>query len=598
MAPPHEVKVKFCTGKEWMRPKLERFVDLLKDKLGDKAMVTVEEGEQGKVIVSLGGEIMYDKTKDKYYQPGYEGGCGGFGVPTPERLHEVTKSIGDKCGVDARWTSAELKEMLQLQQDHMKEGKQNRAIYMVDGKMYDLKDFIPMHPGGVRWFKTPHVDITAELNTYHDNPQKIRGVLKNYEINDVGYGDVPLILSPPPFLNVGAQADGGSGEVFDWDDPKCLVPTIRRRIREDKGLVERMRQADMNFDRAVKCIFIVHLLLIFPVVGYGLLPLWLVVILMTVTRTSLAACGHYHCHRAKDGTKDWGEAFFDMQYVGQHLITFLGHVIGHHVQSDRFKDPKATVFTAMLEIPRIWRIPSFTFFRFGHMLTGTFLRYVRFAIIDTDSVDEVAFTHTGTAWNKLKTAQFFFVRMLLVIEFFWCVYTGHWLFWAVQFTTTVWVNLFMIVSSHEFENPPAIRENNRDWGVFQVENAADVYITGFKYLDTFLSAGLTEHRVHHLLPNNRSGWANIVVEPLVKEVCEKEFGIKWDPPVNFWTVRVAQLARMYFTDPARYPKFLGGEKMGGDTGPEWWCFVKEHINPGPLVKTFAFTMLGFVGMGI
>merc|ERR1719262_1092587 len=145
--------------------------------------------------------------------------------------------------------------------------------------MYDLKEWIPKHPGGTRWFKCPHIDLTAEISTYHDDPDKVRRVLEKYEIKDVGYGDIPLILSPPPFLNVGAQDEGGAGEVFDWRNPSHLVPTIRRRIREDPALVERIRQADMSFDRTVKCIFIIHIFLIFPVVGYDLLPAWLLVLL-------------------------------------------------------------------------------------------------------------------------------------------------------------------------------------------------------------------------------------------------------------------------------------------------------------------------------
>jgi hypothetical protein len=54
------------------------------------------------------------------------------------------------------------------------------------------------------------------------------------------------------------------------------------------------------------------------------------VLFFTITRTSLAAAGHYHNHRKKDGIADWADGFFDMQYVGASIIAFDGHSIIHH----------------------------------------------------------------------------------------------------------------------------------------------------------------------------------------------------------------------------------------------------------------------------
>jgi hypothetical protein len=45
---------------------------------------------------------------------------------------------------------------------------------------------------------------------------------------------------------------------------------------------------------------------------YEILPAWAFVILFTMTRTGLAAAGHYHNHRKKDGISDWADGFFDM----------------------------------------------------------------------------------------------------------------------------------------------------------------------------------------------------------------------------------------------------------------------------------------------
>jgi len=42
------------------------------------------------------------------------------------------------------------------------------------------------------------------------------------------------------------------------------------------------------------------------------LPSWFIVVSLVCLRTSLAAVGHYHCHRVNNGISDWGEALFDI----------------------------------------------------------------------------------------------------------------------------------------------------------------------------------------------------------------------------------------------------------------------------------------------
>lgn len=89
------------------------------------------------------------------------------------------------------------------------------------------------------------------------------------------------------------------------------------------------------------------------------------VLFFVFTRTGMASIGHYHCHRTKDGISDWGECLFDMQYVGASLIVFDGHVLLHHLYTNTPADVKRTVFTAMLDLPRLARIPLYSLHRFG-----------------------------------------------------------------------------------------------------------------------------------------------------------------------------------------------------------------------------------------
>lgn len=99
-----------------------------------------------------------------------------------------------------------------------------------------------------------------------------------------------------------------------------------------------------------------------------------------------------------------------------------------------------------------------------------------------------------------KIVHYIVIRILLNAEFFYYFYTGHLALWVAQFTATVWWNLFLIVSSHDFDLDAAKADPTNDWGTFQIGISTDIAVTGNVYVDGFLTAGLGCHRVHHLLP--------------------------------------------------------------------------------------------------
>ena len=79
--------------------------------------------------------------------------------------------------------------------------------WVVEGKVYDFVPFIPKHPGGTRWFSHSHGrDITAAVHHYHENPVKLRPILKKYEVKGVSVKDaidpglnVPRFILPEVF---------------------------------------------------------------------------------------------------------------------------------------------------------------------------------------------------------------------------------------------------------------------------------------------------------------------------------------------------------------------------------------------------------------
>jgi hypothetical protein len=67
-----------------------------------------------------------------------------------------------------------------------------------------------------------------------------------------------------------------------------------------------------------------------------------------------------------------------------------------------------------------------------------------------------------------RTWIIYITRFFLIAEFAWCVHCERTWLWVGQFILTTWWNLFLIVSSHDFEESEskADRSPGQDWGVY------------------------------------------------------------------------------------------------------------------------------------
>jgi len=176
------------------------------------------------------------------------------------------------------------------------------------------------------------------------------------------------------------------------------------------------------------------------------------------------------------------------------------------------------------------------------------------------------------------------VRLLLVTEMVIFLAAGDFWAWALQFVATLWVSTFLVVASHEFEDEDADDVAGQDWGVDQVVHANDLKVIGNRYVDCFLSAGLSSHRVHHVLPFQRSGFANIVTEDLLREEAAKS-GVEWLPAKSFFTDRLPKLCRTYLLSPSRVAR------------ENKWGVLREHLSPAAWKESAHYVAAGFVGIG-
>ncbi|AHJ50406.1 desaturase-related protein [Mycobacterium tuberculosis BT1] len=274
---------------------------------------------------------------------------------------------------------------------------------------------------------------------------------------------------------------------------------------------------------------------------------------------------------------------FDLNYVALSLVTADGHTLLHHPYTQSEVDIKKNVFTMMMRLPWLYRVPVHTIHKFGHMLSGMAIRIVDvFRITRKVGVEESYGSWRAALPHFLGSAG---VRLLLVSELVVFAIAGDFWPWALQFVATLWVSTFLVVASHEFEDDTqGGAVNGEDWGIDQLEHANDLTVIGNRYVDCFLSAGLSSHRVHHVLPFQRSGFANIVTEDVLREEAAK-FGVEWLPAKGFITDRLPRLCRKYLLTPSRQAK------------ERHWGFVREHCSPAALKASASYVVAGFVGIG-
>jgi hypothetical protein len=254
----------------------------------------------------------------------------------------------------------------------------------------------------------------------------------------------------------------------------------------------------------------------------------------------------------------------------------------HHPYTQSDVDIKKNVFTMMMRLPRLYRVPLHTMHKFGHLVSGMAIR-----IADVWNMTRKVGVEQGYGSWRNALPHFLGssgVRLLLLGEFVVFTVAGDFWAWALQFVATLWVSTFMVVASHEFEDEADADPSGEDWGIDQVVHANDLKVIGNRYVDCFLSAGLSSHRVHHVLPFQRSGFANIVTEDVLAEEAAKS-GIEWLRPRSFVTDRLPKLCRTYLLAPSRQARELN------------WGFIREHFSPSAWKASASYVISGFVGIG-
>ena len=459
------------------------------------------------------------------------------------------------------------------------------AVWVYKGKAYDLTNWIMKHPGGALFIgRTRNRDITNIIWSYHRDADRIERMLERYSLGrDATPRDVHPTNNAPAFLFKEGFNSWRDTPRYRFDDKNDLLHRVKARLKEPQ-LAARIKRMDTVFNIVVVLLAIAY----FAVQGLrlgapGWMPLPVFVISMVMLRSGLAGFGHYAIHRAQKGINRALASAFDINYVGLALVTTDGHALLHHPHTQSEVDIKKNVFTMMMRLPRLFRIPVHTVHKFGHTVSGMAIRIVDVVRITRKIGVKMAYGSWRNALPHLIGSSG--VRLLLVGELLVFLLAGDFWAWALQFVVTLWVSTFLIVASHDFEEDAEEHcSDSEDWGIHQLEQAYDLKVVGNRYADCFLSAGLSSHRVHHVLPYQRSGFANIATEDVLREESAR-FGVEWLPAKSFLTDRLPKLCRTYLLSRSRQAEERN------------WGFIREHCSPAAWKETVNYVASGFVGLG-
>ncbi len=458
-------------------------------------------------------------------------------------------------------------------------------VWVYNGRAYDLSDWIAKHPGGAFFIgRTKNRDISAIIASYHRDPAVVERILESrYSLDRAATPrDIHPKHNAPPFLFKDDFNSWRDTPKYRFDNKDDLMHRVKARLTEP-ALAARIKWMDRLFNIVVAMLAVAY----FAVQGVRLvepawMPLWAFVIAMVLLRSSLVGYGHYALHRAQRGLNRVFSNTFDLNYIALALVVADGHTLLHHPYTQSDVDIKKNVFTMMMRLPRLYRVPVHTLHKFGHLVTG-----MAFRIADVWNMTRKVGVEEGYGSWRNALPHFLGssgVRLLLMAELLVFLAAGDFWAWALQFVATLWVSTFLVVASHEFEDDDSDDAVGQDWGIDQVVHANDLVVIGNRYVDCFLSAGLSSHRVHHVLPFQRSGFANIVTEDVLREEAAK-FGVEWLPAKNFFADRLPKLCRTYLLSPSRVARENN------------WGVLREHLSPAAWKESVNYVAGGFVGIG-
>lgn len=346
-----------------------------------------------------------------------------------------------------------------------------RGLWRIYDDLYDLSEFIKLHPGGQQWISmTKGTDITEAFETHHltEHPEKL---LPKYFVEKA---------KTPRQYPFTFKSDGFY---------KTLKPKIAAKLKELPPSIR--KKSDNVMD-----------LLLFSVAILSVLSCWLLfkniilgltfVILNGVALSALTVCGHNYFHR-KD---NWRMYVFNVGGLSYHDWR-ISHALSHHLYTNTVQD----IELSMLE-PFLCFLPDKNkpfWAQLGTFYWPAIYPFVSLVLL----IKEFSAGAVNLEQKKLTPANL--IPFLLPT---WMWITGG---LTLPFTILVWFATQLVASfifmttgltagHHDHRNffdGDIPREDHPDWGIHQIDTVIEriEVISDIASITTF-----GDHTLHHLFP--------------------------------------------------------------------------------------------------
>lgn len=148
-----------------------------------------------------------------------------------------------------------------------------------------------------------------------------------------------------------------------------------------------------------------------------------------------------------------------------------------------------------------------------------------------------------------------------------------------------------------------------DWAAHQLLHTYDLSLTGIPRLDVWVTAGLSPHVVHHLLPFQRSPYTNVASQAAVRAAVERR-GLAWPAARPLLTQGVRAFLRDYvLAAPCLTPRqaleegwftrahVAAGQAVGCQNVPLYPNCIVEHLSLRAVRSTIGHVFSGCIGFG-
>ncbi|KAK5641847.1 hypothetical protein RI129_010394 [Pyrocoelia pectoralis] len=364
------------------------------------------------------------------------------------------------------------------------------GLWRIHDDLYDVTDFIDVHPGGRFWLEeTKGTDITELFESHHVISDVPEMMIKRFKIR---------------------EAVGSRRSNYTFDD-KGFYRTVKRRVREVlKTIPKKQSYSSFHMDSLMIITFILICLTNY-ISSYSF-----VILIGIFTGLSLTSV-HNYIH-----TRDnWRMHYADILWFPCRIARIV-HIFSHHAFTNTCVDLQLTFSQPIVNVfpqPKGFSVKYLSLIYTPLLLwpavtyAAQLLRILDYWSSKNRKIDKKSFL-----FLILPTLTYLFSHQTLF---------GALLTWSIiTMVESVVFSVLAFTTNHVHPNiymeGDLTRSEKLDWGINQLDTVNDrQFVTGNKFL-VLISFG--DHALHHLFPTLDHGLLHHLY-PIVEETL-KEFNIK------------------------------------------------------------------------